>query len=117
MSLRWKLSSRAHYDLSLLILGMTLGKLDSCFSRLLVSSTSHADVHIRDFNGLAPTHFLGELTKTPDGCRYLRDKGLVSDFAEIVRLHGMEASDQGVMTNVKSILWALVRAISHSLNV
>jgi len=33
----------------------------------------------------------------------------VADFAEIVRLHGMEENDQAVMTNVKSVLWALVR--------
>ena len=32
----------------------------------------------------------------------------MAEFAEIVRLHGMEANDQAVMTNVKSVLWALV---------
>lgn len=57
---------------------------------------------------MAPTHFFGELTKTPEGCRYLREKDLVAELAEIVRLHGMESVDQVVMTNVKSVLWALV---------
>lgn len=57
---------------------------------------------------MTPPHFFGELTKTPEGCRYLREKGLVAEFAEVVRLHGMECGDQVVMTNVKSVLWALV---------
>lgn len=62
----------------------------------------------RAYDHLAPTHFFGELTKTPEGCRLLRERGIVAEFAEIVRLHGMEAHDQAVMTNVKSVLWALV---------
>ncbi|WWC92493.1 uncharacterized protein L201_007452 [Kwoniella dendrophila CBS 6074] len=59
------------------------------------------------YDGPAPTHFLGELTKTPEGCRLIKEKGIVAEFAEIVRLHGMEASDQSVLTNLKSVLWAL----------
>ncbi|WWC72760.1 uncharacterized protein I206_106724 [Kwoniella pini CBS 10737] len=59
------------------------------------------------YEGPAPTHFLGELTKTPEGCRLIKEKGIVAEFAEIVRLHGMEANDQGVLTNLKSVLWAL----------
>ena len=58
---------------------------------------------------MAPTHFFGELTKTPEGCQLLRERGIVAEFAEIIRLHGMETDDQPVMTNVKSVLWALVR--------
>ena len=57
---------------------------------------------------MVPAHFFGELTKTPEGCRYLREKGLVAELAEILRLHGMESADQAVLTNVKSVLWALV---------
>lgn len=60
------------------------------------------------YEGTAPTHFFGELCKTPEGCQYLREKGLVPAFAEIVRQHGMEASDQALMTSVKSALWVLV---------
>ncbi|WWC98367.1 hypothetical protein V866_005258 [Kwoniella sp. B9012] len=59
------------------------------------------------YDGPAPTHFLGELTKTPEGCQLIKEKGIVAEFAEIVRLHGMEAIDQGVLTNLKSVLWAL----------
>ena len=57
---------------------------------------------------MTPTHFFGELTKTPEGCMYLRERGLVAEFAEIVRLHGLESEDQAVLTNVKSMLWVLV---------
>ncbi|OCF45562.1 sterility protein Ste20 [Kwoniella heveanensis CBS 569] len=59
------------------------------------------------YDGPAPTHFLGELTKTSEGCQLLKEKHIVAEYAEIVRLHGMEASDQGVLTNLKSVLWAL----------
>ncbi len=62
----------------------------------------------RNYEGTAPTHFFGELTKTQEGCQLLKDRGLVAEFAEIVRLHGMETDDQAVLTNVKSVLWALV---------
>ncbi|CAD6567983.1 MAG: hypothetical protein TREMPRED_004194 [Tremellales sp. Tagirdzhanova-0007] len=66
--------------------------------------------HMEDYwayDGIAPTHFFGELSKTPEGCQLLRERGLVAELAEIVRLHGMEAADQAVMTNVRSVLWAL----------
>lgn len=61
---------------------------------------------------MAPAHFLGELAKTPEGCFYLREKGIVSELAEILRLHGMESQHQAVMTNVKSVLWAMVSLCS-----
>ncbi|WVQ86186.1 hypothetical protein IAT38_008354 [Cryptococcus sp. DSM 104549] len=60
-----------------------------------------------DYDGLAPTHFLGELTKTPEGCQLLKEKGIVAELAEIVRLHGMEGEDRTVLSNLKSVLWAL----------
>nr|KIR45878.1 sterility protein Ste20 [Cryptococcus bacillisporus CA1280] len=59
------------------------------------------------YDGLAPSHFLGELTKTPEGCELLKERGIVAEFAEIVRLHGMEGGDPSVLTNLKSVLWAL----------
>lgn len=46
----------------------------------------------------------------------LRERGIVAEFAEIVRLHGMEAHDQVVLTNVKSVLWALVSAVIDESN-
>ena len=60
------------------------------------------------YDSMAPLHFIGEITKTLEGCMYLKEKGIVPDFAEMVRLHGMEANDQNIMTSVKSMLWALV---------
>jgi hypothetical protein len=68
-----------------------------------------ADSTLRQYDGMAPTPFFGELTKTSEGCMYLKEKGIVPEFAEIVRLHGMEENDQAILTNVKSVLWALVR--------
>lgn len=62
----------------------------------------------RVYDGRAPTHFFGELTKTPEGCQLLREKGLVAEFAEIIRLHGMEPNDQSLLVNLRSMLWALV---------
>ncbi|KAL7420859.1 hypothetical protein Q5752_004812 [Cryptotrichosporon argae] len=59
------------------------------------------------YEGTAPTHFFGELTKTPEGCSFLRERGLVADLAEVIRLHGMEAGDAAVLTTVKSALWAM----------
>lgn len=56
----------------------------------------------------APTHFFGELTKTPEGCQYLREKGVVPELAEVIRVHGMEDSDYEVLNNVKAALWAIV---------
>ena len=63
---------------------------------------------VRTYDGTAPSHFFGELTKTPEGCQLLRERGIVTELAELVRLHGMEGADHGVMTSVKSALWALV---------
>lgn len=60
------------------------------------------------YDSVAPTHFLGELSKTPEGCQLLRDRGLVSDYAEVVRIHGMEEGDDALLMNVKMALWALV---------
>ena len=62
----------------------------------------------RDSGSIAPIHFLRELTKTPEGCMYLHYKMLVPEYAQIVRIHGMEAEEQAILTNVKSVLWALV---------
>lgn len=62
----------------------------------------------RIYDGIAPTHFLGELTKTPEGCALLRQRGIIAELAEVLRLHGMEAGDQAIITSVKSALWALV---------
>jgi rapamycin-insensitive companion of mTOR len=57
---------------------------------------------------LAPTHFFGEVVKTPEGCQLLRDRNIVAEFADTIRIHGMEDKDEAILTNVKSVLWALV---------
>lgn len=70
-----------------------------------------AKEHIDEFwayEGGAPTHFFGELTKTPEGCQYLREKGVVPDLAEMIRVHGMEDEDLELLASVKAALWAMV---------
>lgn len=62
----------------------------------------------RTYDGTAPCHFFGELTKTPEGCQFLRERGIVPGLAEIVRLHGLEPSNSTVLTSLKCALWALV---------
>lgn len=64
----------------------------------------------RSYDSTAPSHFLGELTKTEEGCQFLREQGIVSGLADIVRLHGLEASNDVILTSLKCALWALVRA-------
>lgn len=82
--------------------------LDSAFGCGRSIKQGWIDLTYRDIDGMTPTHFFGELTKTQEGCMYLRERGLVAEFAEIVRLHGLESEDQAVLTNVKSMLWVLV---------
>jgi rapamycin-insensitive companion of mTOR len=66
----------------------------------------------RTYDGNAPSHFLGELTKTPEGCRYIRAQDIVGPLAAIVRQHGLEGKDQAILTSLKCALWALVRRFS-----
>jgi rapamycin-insensitive companion of mTOR len=67
----------------------------------------HTDIY-RTYDGTAPSHFFGELTKTPEGCQYLRDQDVVGPLAAIVRQHGLEGRDHSILTNLKCALWALV---------
>ncbi|ORY28003.1 Rapamycin-insensitive companion of mTOR, middle domain-domain-containing protein [Naematelia encephala] len=76
-------------------------------SKTLRPFTSDTVEDYWSYESMAPTHFFGELTKTPEGCQLLKSRGIVADCAEIVRLHGMEAEDQSILMNVKSVLWCL----------
>jgi rapamycin-insensitive companion of mTOR len=66
------------------------------------------------FDGTAPPHFYGELTKTAEGCRMLEEKGHFAEFAQFIRQHGLEAADKDVINKLKSILWAVVRPADSS---
>lgn len=59
------------------------------------------------YEGTAPTHFFRELCKTPEGCQYLREKGIVPEFAEIIRMNGMESEDAPTINKAKAALWVL----------
>ncbi|EIW69328.1 hypothetical protein TREMEDRAFT_30887 [Tremella mesenterica DSM 1558] len=76
-------------------------------SKTLRPFTSDTIQDYWEYEGIAPTHFLGELTKTSEGCQWLKERGIVSDFCETIRVQGMETEDTKVLTNVKCVLWAL----------
>ncbi|KAG0367283.1 hypothetical protein BGZ54_004111 [Gamsiella multidivaricata] len=52
-------------------------------------------------------HFYGELTRTEEGCELLREKGHFSDYARYIREHCAESKDSTVISELKSILWAV----------
>ncbi|EJD50823.1 hypothetical protein AURDEDRAFT_111977 [Auricularia subglabra TFB-10046 SS5] len=60
-----------------------------------------------DFEGTVPAHFYGEMAKTELGCQVLHDKGHFVEFAEFIRLHGLEHEDAEIIDKLKSVLWAV----------
>lgn len=52
-------------------------------------------------------HFYGELTRTEEGCRLLRQKGHFSEYARYIREHGNECKDPSIISELKSVLWAV----------
>lgn len=54
-------------------------------------------------------HFYGELTRTEEGCRLLRLKGHFAEYARYIREHGNECKDPSIISELKSVLWAVVR--------
>ncbi|UZJ53770.1 hypothetical protein CBS101457_003090 [Exobasidium rhododendri] len=59
------------------------------------------------WDGRVPPHFYGELTKTPEGCAILYEKGHFAEFAHFIRTHGDEEEDVEIINKVKSTLWAV----------
>jgi rapamycin-insensitive companion of mTOR len=55
-----------------------------------------------------PPHFYGEMSKTELGRAILQEKGHFVEFAEFIRLHGLESEDKEIIMKLKSILWAVV---------
>ena len=60
------------------------------------------------FDGTVPLHFYGELVKTLEGRMILEVKGHFKEFADYIRAHGLEDSDQELIEKLKSVLWAVV---------
>ncbi|KAF9286034.1 hypothetical protein BGZ68_003305 [Mortierella alpina] len=52
-------------------------------------------------------HFYGELTRTEEGCQLLRAKGHFADYARFIREHCAECKDTAVISDLKSVLWAV----------
>lgn len=56
---------------------------------------------------IAPLHLYGELAKTEEGCRILRERGHYVQFALYIREHGFEATDAITIHQLKSAIWAV----------
>ncbi|KAG0262939.1 hypothetical protein BG011_009535 [Mortierella polycephala] len=52
-------------------------------------------------------HFYGELTRTEEGCQLLRARGHFADYARYIREHCAECKDSTIISELKSILWAV----------
>ena len=63
------------------------------------------------FEGTVPAHFYGEMAKTELGCTVLQEKGHFNDFADFIRLHGLEHEDVEIIDKLKSVLWAVVSQV------
>ncbi|KAL2760914.1 hypothetical protein ACRALDRAFT_1078558 [Sodiomyces alcalophilus JCM 7366] len=54
-----------------------------------------------------PPHFYRELARTEEGCKMLREKGHFTDFANVIRDHGMQSADAELLLKVKGAMWAV----------
>lgn len=62
-----------------------------------------------EFDGTVPPHFYGELVKTDEGRAILAQKGHFMEFAEFIRMHGLDdGEDLEIIAHLKSVLWAVV---------
>ncbi|KAI1315132.1 hypothetical protein EDD11_001279 [Mortierella claussenii] len=52
-------------------------------------------------------HFYGELTRTEEGCELLRKRGHFADYARYIREHCAESKDSTIISELKSVLWAV----------
>ncbi|KAG0237035.1 hypothetical protein BGW42_001928 [Actinomortierella wolfii] len=52
-------------------------------------------------------HFYGELTRTEEGCHLLRMKGHFAEYARYIREHCAEYKDTAIISELKSVLWAV----------
>lgn len=73
--------------------------------------TPYATPHRTSLSSSVPSHFYGELVKTPEGCQILEEKGHFLDFADFIRDSGLENQDLEGLLRLKSILWAVVRLL------
>ncbi|KAF9928127.1 hypothetical protein FBU30_002629 [Linnemannia zychae] len=68
---------------------------------------NEAEIQLSRAKQVLGSHFYGELTKTEDGCRLLRAKGHFSDYARYIREHCAECKDPNIISELKSVLWAV----------
>ncbi|KAF9316914.1 hypothetical protein BG003_001402 [Podila horticola] len=68
---------------------------------------NEADVQLALAKQVLTPHFYGELTRTEEGCRLLRLKGHFAEYARYIREHGNECKDPSIISELKSVLWAV----------
>jgi rapamycin-insensitive companion of mTOR len=57
--------------------------------------------------GTIPPHFYRELTRTAEGCQFLKESGHFHDFVAIIQESWAECEDHETMLKVKGCLWAV----------
>ncbi|KAG0034907.1 hypothetical protein BGZ81_002314 [Podila clonocystis] len=68
---------------------------------------NEAEVQLALAKQVLTPHFYGELTRTEEGCRLLRLKGHFAEYARYIREHGNECKDPSIISELKSVLWAV----------
>lgn len=60
---------------------------------------------------LVPTHFYAQLAQTPQGLSAIKKSGHFDTFVAFIRQYGLEDQDTVIISQLKSMLWAVVRTI------
>ncbi|KAF9327607.1 hypothetical protein BG006_009105 [Podila minutissima] len=68
---------------------------------------NEAEIQLALAKQVLTPHFYGELTRTEEGCRLLRLKGHFAEYARYIREHGNECKDPNIISELKSVLWAV----------
>ncbi|KAG0307192.1 hypothetical protein BGZ98_000828 [Dissophora globulifera] len=68
---------------------------------------NEAELQLARAKQVLTPHFFGELTRTEEGCKLLRKKGHFLDYARYIREHCAESKDSMIISELKSILWAV----------
>ncbi|ORZ14895.1 Rapamycin-insensitive companion of mTOR, N-term-domain-containing protein [Lobosporangium transversale] len=68
---------------------------------------NEAELQITHAKQVITPHFYGELTRTDEGCELLRKRGHFAVYARFIREHCAEFKDSTIISELKSILWAV----------
>ncbi|KAJ3124003.1 hypothetical protein HK098_001434 [Nowakowskiella sp. JEL0407] len=73
-------------------------------------TTENTETTKNSGSGYAPLHFYGELTKTSEGCKMLKQSNHFRAFAQFIKEYGLKESsgtDPRVLMRLKAVLWAV----------